>query len=264
MTDKLDRLKAILKDMGSVLIAYSGGVDSNFLARVAYDVLGPKSLAVIAKSATYPTAELEAARSLADEIGIRYMVIETDELSDASFLANDSDRCYYCKRELFGRLVGIAEAEGLNYVIDGSNYDDLNDFRPGSRAASELGVRSPLSEAQITKSEIRTYSMELGLATWNKPSLACLASRLPHGTTITVDVLERVGRAEDCLRRLGLRQVRVRHHGDTARIEVESGEIGVLMDDEKRGAAVEALKQLGYRYVTLDLEGYRPSGTSWL
>jgi len=258
--DKLDHLKSILKDMGSVLVAYSGGADSNFLAKVVYDVLGSKSLAVIAKSATYPASELVAACALADEIGIRYMVIDTDELSSPSFLANNKDRCYHCKHELFRKLVELAKAENLNYVVDGSNYDDLSDYRPGSIAASELGVRSPLCEANITKSEIRQYSKELGLSTWDKPALACLASRLPHGTQITVENLERVGKAEDCLRQLGFKQVRVRHHGDVARIEVGIEDLRVLLDDGKRAAAIEDLKSLGYKYVTLDLEGYRPSG----
>ena len=256
--DKLEHLKSIIADMKSVLVAYSGGVDSTFLAKVVYEVLGSKSLVVIARSATYPASELEAAKALADEIGIRYLVIDTDELSSESFLANSKDRCYYCKHELFGKLVEIAKSEDLAYVVDGSNYDDLSDYRPGSTAASELGVRSPLCEANITKSEIRQYSKELGLPTWDKPALACLASRLPHGTRITVDDLERVGKAEDVLRRLGMKQVRVRHHGDVARIEVDPGDMALLT--ESRMAVVEALKALGYRYVTLDLGGYRPSG----
>jgi len=258
--DKLDHLKSILADMDSALVAFSGGVDSTFLAKVVKDALGSKSLAVIAKSATYPASELEAAKALADKIGIRYIVIDTDELSSESFLANNKDRCYHCKSELFGKLVEIAKAEGLAYVIDGSNYDDLSDYRPGSTAASELGVRSPLCEAGITKAGIRQYSKELGLPTWDKPAMACLASRLPHGTRITVDVLERVGRAEDVLRQLGIKQVRVRHHGDMARIEVDPDELSTLLDDGTREAAIDALKFLGYKYVTLDLEGYRPSG----
>ncbi|MFC1998146.1 ATP-dependent sacrificial sulfur transferase LarE [Chloroflexota bacterium] len=256
--DKLDNLKSVIKNMESVLVAFSGGVDSTFLAKVVNDVLGSKSLAVIAKSATYPASELEAAKALADQIGIRYIVIDTDELSSDSFLANNKDRCYHCKSELFGKLVEIAKSEGLAYVVDGSNYDDLSDYRPGSTAASELGVRSPLCEAGITKAEIRQYSKELGLPTWDKPAMACLASRLPHGTSITVDVLERVGRAEDILRRLGLKQVRVRHHGDMARIEVDPADMALLV--ENRATIVKDLKSLGYSYVTVDLEGYRLSG----
>jgi uncharacterized protein len=256
--DKLDHLKSILVDMESVLVAYSGGVDSTFLAKVVHDVLGLKSLAVIARSATYPASELEAAKALADKIGIRYIVIDTDELSSESFLANNKDRCYHCKSELFSKLVEIAKSENLAYVVDGSNYDDLSDYRPGNQAASELGVRSPLCEAGITKAEIRQYSKELGLPTWDKPAMACLASRLPHGTRITVENLERVGKAEDVLRRLGLKQVRVRHHGDIARIEVDLSDIAKLA--ENRAGIVKELKSLGYSYVTVDLEGYRLSG----
>jgi uncharacterized protein len=257
MEDKLGKLKRILTDMESVLIAYSGGVDSTFLASVAYEVLGSRAVAVSAASPTYPEAEIEEAKALAKQIGFRHILIDTHELDDPAFVANDVNRCYYCKGELFGRLRRIADDEGLKWVADGFNYEDLQDFRPGHRAGQEIGVRSPLCEAGLTKADIRQLSKVRGLPTWDKPSLACLSSRLPYGTAITLDILNRIGQAEQYLHGLGVRQLRVRHHDTIARIEVEPQDMALLLSQENREDLVRRFKELGYIYVTLDMAGYR-------
>lgn len=243
--------------MEGLLVAYSGGVDSTFLLQVAKDVLGEKVIAVTAKSPTYPEKEYEEGLVLANRIGVRHLTITTDELDQCEYSNNPSNRCYYCKRELFGKLRAIAADEGLEWVADGTNYDDLTDYRPGRIAADELKVRSPLCEAQLTKEDIRAISRELGLSTWNKPAQACLASRIPYGTVITTSKLKRISQAEDYLLTLGIRDVRVRDHGDIARIEVSADAIGFVGDEVQRQGVVKQLKSLGYTYVTIDLEGYR-------
>ena len=255
---KLRTLQSILTSMGSVAIGYSGGVDSTLLVKVAAGVLGANAVAMIGRSKTYPTREFEEAVALAERIGVRYTVVNTEETDDLKFRENPPDRCYYCKTELFGKLQEIADREGIAWIADGTILDDVGDFRPGMRAKAEKQVRSPLLEAEMTKDDVRALSQELGLPTWDKPSFACLSSRFPYGTGITTENLTKIDHAETFLRDAGFRRFRVRFHDEhTARIEVATEDMGKLLDPKLRESLVAALKALGFIYVTMDLKGYR-------
>lgn len=253
--NKLAKLKELLGSLAGAVIAYSAGVDSTFLTVIAKEVLGDRVLAVTAVSPTYPEWQLAEAKELAARYEINHLVIATDEFSEPNFTANPPERCYYCKKALFQELGKIAKEKGDWAILDGANADDLSDYRPGHRAAEELGVRSPLQEAGLTKSEIRELSKEMSLPTWNKPAYACLASRVPYGTQITPEVLKRIDLAESFLSSLGLVQLRVRDHFPVARIEVGRDELDKAW--RNREAITAKLHQIGYPYVTLDLDGFR-------
>jgi len=255
--EKWDRLKTLLKEMQLAVLAYSGGVDSSLLLRAASEAMGPHLIAVTAVSETYPAAELLSAREFARTLGVTHKVLHTEELASEDFVRNTPERCYHCKKELFEKLTRIAETEGISVVIEGSNTDDLRDYRPGRKAAKEYSVRSPLVEADISKAEVRELARLLNLPVWNKPSLACLSSRIPYGTKITPELLHSIEAAENHLRVLGFQQVRVRHHGEIARIEVTREDVAKLTSNDTMQAIVAAFKELGYTYVCLDLEGYR-------
>jgi uncharacterized protein len=258
MAEKIRRLEKILRDLGRVVVGFSGGVDSAFLLKTAADILGRRNvLAVVAGSETYPSREVREARRMARRLRVRHVFIETRELENPKFAKNSPLRCYYCKGELWGELRKIAAAGGFPHVVDGSNADDTKDYRPGARAGREMGVRSPLQEAGLTKAEIRRLSKRAGLPTWNKPSLACLASRFPYGTPIEPKSLTQVGKAEEFLRGLGFGQLRVRHHNTIARIEVDPADFRKIIRPGVRERIVGRLKKLGYLYVALDLAGYR-------
>ena len=258
--EKLGWLQGELKKLNSVIVAYSGGVDSAFLLKVAHDTLsatGGRVLAVTARSASYPQSEMASAKELAKSIGAEHRIIDSDELENPAYQENPTDRCYFCKGELFGLLDEIAKAEGYNAILDGANADDLTDHRPGSKAAREKSVHSPLQMAQLTKQEIRQISKSMGLPTWDKPSAACLASRIPYGDMITTGKLSMVEQAELVLKDMGFGQLRVRHHGNIARIELDPSQMSKALDPATSRAIHSALKQIGYSYITLDILGYR-------
>lgn len=253
---KLNKLKNLIKGYGSCLIAFSGGVDSSFLIRVASEVLPrDKILAVTAVSATYPPEELEFSKELAKALGIKHKIIRTNEFRNKNFVNNPVNRCYFCKKELFSELKKLAGKTRLKYVLDASNSSDKLDFRPGSLAKRELKVRSPLQETGFAKEDIRALSRKMGLPTWDKPSQACLASRIPYGMRISSLVLNKVNSAEQFLNRLGFRQARLRHYNGLCRIEVLKNDVPRLLN--MRNLVVDKMKELGYNYVTVDLEGYR-------
>jgi uncharacterized protein len=254
---KLEALRTLLASMEGALVAFSGGVDSTFLLKVAREALGERAVAATALSASYPASEFEESRRLASLIGARQIVVETRELENPDYRANAPERCFHCKDELFTRLAPFAEREGLECVVYGEIADDAADYRPGARAAREHRVRAPLAEVGLSKLEIRRLSRDLGLPTWDKPSMACLSSRIPYGSEVTSEKLARIGRAEEVLRGLGLRQLRVRDHDSVARIEVEPADFEELVRSPVRELVVARLRELGYSYVALDLQGYR-------
>lgn len=254
---KLNNLKNMLAELKSAVVAYSGGVDSTLLIKIAHDVLDGKALAITAISPTYPDSETEDAIKFAKGIGIRHIIVQSNEMDNPNFVSNPSDRCYFCKTELFGICLDYAKREGISVILDGTNADDENDYRPGRKAAKELQVISPLKEVGLTKEEIRFLSREMGLPSWDKPSFACLSSRFPYGTRITMARLQMVGAAEKFLRSLGFRTFRVRYHNDIARLELGNDESEKIHNQEIKRTIIDKLKSLGFIYITLDLEGYR-------
>jgi pyridinium-3,5-biscarboxylic acid mononucleotide sulfurtransferase len=258
LTQKIEKIKLLIGEMDSALVAFSGGVDSTLVLALAHEVLGKKALAVTAQSASVPDRELKASRQLADEIGTRHLIIKTKELSNPSYQANPANRCYYCKSELYSILKKVAQKENISHILNGTNTDDLGDYRPGLDSAREQGVRSPLVEAGFNKQDVRELSRLMELSIWNKPAMACLSSRIPYGQPVTPEKLSVIEQAEDLLLSLGFEQLRVRHHGNLARIELGLNEMPRYLSNEKTQKLVqEKFKTLGFSTVVLDPEGYR-------
>ena len=257
LLQKRSDLVNILEQMRSVIVAYSGGVDSAFLAAVANEALGRKALSVTAVSPSLAPSELDEATDLANRIGLNFMTIETNEIDRPDYQANNPDRCFFCKDELYTHLVRFAEEESFDSIVNGTNVDDLGDYRPGIEAAKQYGVRSPLVEAELTKDDIRTLSRDMDLPTWDKPAQACLSSRIPYGTTVTVEALTKIAKAEQFLRSKGFKQLRVRHHDTIARIEIEPSDFSAITSEPLRSEINQEFKNIGYSYITLDLDGFR-------
>jgi len=256
MEEKLERLKSLLKELGKVSVAYSGGVDSTFLLKVSKEVLKDNVLAVTLVSPLFPKKEIEEAKKMAETLGVKHIIVEDDSiLQNPEFINNPPERCYICKKINFKKILEISKENNIEYVIEGSNADDLKDYRPGRLAIKELGIRSPLLEIGLTKSEIRKLSQMFGLPTYDKPSLACLATRIPYGEKIEKERLKRIELSEEFIRSLGIRQVRVRDHNNIARIEIEDKDFYLIISLKDK--IIKELKRLGYKYITLDLEGYR-------
>ena len=257
LLQKRSDLVNILEQMRSVIVAYSGGVDSAFLAAVANEALGRKALSVTAVSPSLAPSELDEATDLANRIGLNFMTIETNEIDRPDYQANNPDRCFFCKDELYTHLVRFAEEESFDSIVNGTNVDDLGDYRPGIEAAKQYGVRSPLVEAELTKDDIRALSRDMDLPTWDKPAQACLSSRIPYGTTVTVEALTKIAKAEQFLRSKGFKQLRVRHHETIARIEIEPSDFSAITSEPLRSVINQEFKNIGYSYITLDLDGFR-------
>jgi uncharacterized protein len=261
--DKTRHLESLISKMNSAVVAYSGGVDSTFLSVMAADILKDRVLIVLARSPLMEAEEFEAARKLAGALKLKLMEIEFNQLDIPDFVINNKDRCYHCKLTMLGILNETARAKRMKYVCDVTNYDDLSDYRPGLVAIAELGVRSPLAESFLTKKEIRSLARAKGLPNWEKPAMPCLATRIPHQTPITHDLIEKVSSGEAFIRGLGVEHVRLRHHHDIARIEVDEKGLRTLIKKDNRQAAIEAVRKLGYKHVTLDLAGYQMGSMSW-
>ncbi len=254
---KEEHLREILRGMGSCIVAFSGGVDSSYLAVLAHDVLGGQALAVTAQSPSYPAHQKTIALDIVNRFGLRHEIIDSDEMSDANYVANPTNRCYFCKHDLYSRLQSAATSRGFRYVLDGNNLDDTGDYRPGRQAGKELEIRSPLIEAGLRKEEIRELSRRLGLPTWNQPASACLSSRIPYGSAVTVEKLRMIDEGEQALRAMGFNQCRVRHHGEVARIEIAREELSNAFHADVFENMSRAFRKIGFQFVALDVDGYR-------
>jgi uncharacterized protein len=255
LEEKYERIKKMLHEMQTVIVAYSGGIDSTLLLNIAHDVLGEQAIGITAVSASMPRSELDEACAIAKIIGSKHILIESHELEDQRYIENPSNRCYFCKMDVYTQMVEYSQQHGYRYILDGTNADDLNDHRPGRQAALEKGLRSPLMEVGFTKADIRILARQFELPNWNKPSAACLSSRIPYGTPIEISILHQIEHAEDLLHQMGFSQVRVRYHDQIARIEMEIDDFSAALD--KRLEITSGIKALGFSYITLDLNGFR-------